>query len=502
VPPTAHPAAGHVDVLIIGAGLSGIGAAYHLQDRQPGRTYAILEARAAIGGTWDLFRYPGVRSDSDLHTFAYAFRPWTEQIAIADGDSIRAYIEDTARENGIDRHIRYGHRAVRAAWSSEDAVWTVEGERTDSGEPFTMTARWLFCAAGYYRYDRGYTPRLPGIESFGGRVVHPQHWPQGLDYAGRRIVVIGSGATAITLVPALARDAAHVTMLQRSPSYVLPVPSRDRLVAPLRRWLGTERAYAVVRRKNVLQQQGFYRFARRFPRAARRFIRRVNARFLPASCPVDVHFNPAYDPWTQRLCADPSGGLFKALQARTASVVTGEIDRFTERGVALRSGEELEADIVVTATGLNLQALGGMRLTVDGERIALSDRIAYKGMMLSGVPNFVLALGYTNSSWTLKVDLVCEHFCRLLDHVAAHGYDAFVPEPEDPDMPTMPLLDFQAGYVRRAIAFMPKQGTRAPWQLSQNYLKDVRYLRRGPVADEGLRFFRAQAAKPRLADAA
>ena len=477
----------HVDVLIVGAGVSGIGAAWHLQDKQPGKTYAILEAREAIGGTWDLFRYPGIRSDSDLHTFGYAFKPWTGEKAIADGPAIREYIEETATENGIDRHIRFGHRVLRADWSSADARWTVEVAH--AGTTFEMTADWLFCASGYYRYDQGFTPHFEGLDRFAGQVVHPQQWPEDLDYAGKRVVVIGSGATAVTLVPAMAETAAHVTMLQRSPTYIVPLPARDRLANLLRRVVGDERAYAITRRKNVFRQRASYEFARRFPRAMRRVIRAVNAHALPASCPVDVHFKPKYDPWDQRLCVVPDGDLYKAIRRGTASVVTDHIDTFTETGIRLRSGAELEADIVVTATGLNLLAFGGMDLRVDGDAVDLPKTIAYKGMMLSGVPNFVYAIGYTNASWTLKVDLVCEYFCRLLAELDARAdADACVPQPDDPEMATRPLLDFQAGYVLRALDRFPQQGEAEPWLLPMSYYKDVKHLRCGPVDDGAMKF--------------
>jgi len=485
-------AARHVDVLIVGAGISGIGAAYHMQDKRPGASYAILEAREAIGGTWDLFRYPGIRSDSDLHTFGYAFKPWTHEKAIADGSDIRAYIRETAQENGIDSHIRFGHRVLRADWSSERALWTVEAERTADGERVEMTARWLFCAGGYYRYDEGFTPHFEGVERFEGQIVHPQHWPEDLDYAGKRVVVIGSGATAVTLIPAMAEDAGHVTMLQRSPSYVLPVPSRDAIANKLQSLLGEKRAYALTRRKNIFQQSAVYGLSRRFPRAVRKLIRAVNERQLPDDCNVDLHFKPKYDPWDQRLCAVPDADLYKALRRGKASVVTDHIETFTERGIRLKSGEALEADIVVSATGLNLLAFGGIELSVDGADVALPETVAYKGMMLSGVPNFAYAIGYTNASWTLKVDLVCENFCRLLAHLEAEGEDACVPELDDPDMDTRPLLDFQAGYVLRALDSFPRQGANAPWQMPMSYSKDVKYLRGGKIDDGALRFFTAR----------
>ena len=486
-----RPATSHVDVLIIGAGVSGIGAAWHLQDKQPGKTYAILEARDAIGGTWDLFRYPGIRSDSDLHTFGYAFKPWTGDKAIADGDAIRAYIRETAEESGIDGHIRFGHKAVRASWSSEQAVWTVEVERTDTGETFELTAGWLFSACGYYRYDEGFTPELPGLDRFGGQVIHPQHWPEDLDYAGKRVVVIGSGATAMTIVPAMADETAHITMLQRSPSYVLPLPSKDPIANWLRDKVGEERAYALTRRKNILRQAAVYKLSRRFPNAVRKLIRKVNELQLRGSdCDVDVHFKPKYDPWDQRLCAVPDGDLYRALRKGRASVVTDHIETFTERGITLQSGAEIEADIVITATGLNLLAFGGLELVVDGEEVSLPETVAYKAMMLSGVPNFAYAIGYTNSSWTLKVDLVCEYLCKLLGHLDATGADTAVPELPDGDMPTRPLLDFKAGYVLRALDRFPRQGEQAPWQVVMSYADDIKALRRGNVDDGAMRFSR------------
>jgi monooxygenase len=489
----------HVDVLIVGAGLSGIGAAWHLQDKQPDKSYAILEAREDLGGTWDLFRYPGIRSDSDLSTFAYAFKPWTGEKAIADGPAILAYLRDTAQEAGIDERIRYGHRVVGASWSSDDARWTVEAQRTDTGETIRLTAGWLFCASGYYRYDEGFTPRFDGVEDFAGRVVHPQDWPQDLDVAGRRIVVIGSGATAVTLVPALVEQGADVTMVQRSPSYVMSLPSRDVVADRLRRWFGDERGHALTRRKNIWRQRTLYRLCRRHPRAMRRLIRKLTQKQLPG-VDVDTHFNPAYDPWDQRLCAVPDGDLFRVLRRGQAEIVTDGIDTFTPSGLRLASGRELEADVVVTATGLNLLVFGGMALEIDGEPVSLPDTLAFKGMMGSGVPNFAFAIGYTNSSWTLKIDLVCEHLCRLLAHMDEHGYDTVVPVNDDPAMETRPLLDFAAGYVQRSLHELPKQGASTPWHLVMDYREDVEHLRHGPVADPALRFSRRDAAAPAVTE--
>lgn len=480
-----------LDVLIVGAGISGLGAAYYLQREHPRKTYAILEARGAIGGTWDLFRYPGIRSDSDLHTFGYEFRPWRDEDSIAGADKILAYLRETAREHGIDRAVRFHTKVIAAEWSSPDAHWTVEVEK--NGERETLTCSWLFCAGGYYRYDEGFTPHFEGRERFRGQIVHPQHWPEDLDYTDKKVLVIGSGATAVTIVPAMAPAAGHVTMLQRTPTYVLPVPAQDPIGLALRKVLSPDRAFAITRRKNILQQQLTWRFARRFPKAARRLIRRFNAKLLPEGYPVDEHFNPPYNPWDQRLCVVPDGDLFTAIRSGKASVVTDRVRAFTENGVLLESGRTLEADIVITATGLNVQAFGGMALTVDGAPVHLPDTLSYKGMMLSGVPNFAYAIGYTNSSWTLKVGLLCEHLCRLLAHMDAHGYDTARPVVADPDAPTRPFLDFGAGYIRRVVDQLPRQGERAPWLTSMSYFADVKLLRRLPVEDDELHFSRARA---------
>ncbi|HEX2071553.1 MAG TPA: NAD(P)/FAD-dependent oxidoreductase [Thermoleophilaceae bacterium] len=493
--PPAHSVADHVDVLIVGAGLSGIGAAYHLQTKLPGKSYAILEGRDAIGGTWDLFRYPGIRSDSDLHTLGYAFKPWTDEKAIADGPAILEYVRETARENGIDRHIRFRHRVVRAEWSSSEARWTVEATRSDGGETVVMTCDFLFAAGGYYRYDEGFTPHFEGLERFEGQIVHPQQWPADLDYAGKRVVVIGSGATAVTLVPAMTDEAEHVTMLQRSPTYIVSVPSRDPIANALRRLLPDRVAYAIARQKNIALQTLVYKLSRRRPGVVRRLIRAAVKRRLPKGYDVDTHFKPHYDPWDQRLCVVPDGDLFEAISSGRASIVTDRIESFTERGVALASGTELEADIVVTATGLNLVAFGGVEYVVDGEPVALPDTFAYRGAMLSGVPNFAFAVGYINASWTLKVDLVCDWLCRLLSHMDAHGYAQVVPVNDDPALPRRPLLDFSAGYVQRALDSFPKQGPAAPWRMSMSYREDVRNLRDSELVDGALRFSRRPVAE-------
>jgi monooxygenase len=488
-----------VDVLIVGAGISGIGAAYYLRRDHPQRSYAILEARGASGGTWDLFRYPGVRSDSDLHTFGYEFRPWRSEVAIADADSILDYLRSTAAAYGIDRSIRYNRRVVAASWSSGDARWTVAVEHTDTGERSVVTCNWILCAAGYYRYDEGFTPDFAGRERFRGPVVHPQHWPDGLDYAGKRVVVIGSGATAVTLVPAMAGSAAHVTMVQRTPSYVLPLPTVDKLARRLSALLGEERGFALTRRMNIARQGAIWWFCQRHPDRARRLIRSINARMLPEGYPVDEHFNPPYKPWDQRLCIAADADLFRVIRSGKAEVVTGQIETFTENGVLMKSGRELDADLIVTATGLNVQTIGGMSLTVDGEPVGFADTVTFKGMMASGVPNFAYVFGYTNASWTLKVGVLSEHFCRLLSYMDARGYDTARPV-ADPRMATKPFLDFDAGYIKRSLAQLPRQGSRAPWLRPPTYRGDVRLLLRHGVADPDLRFSASRSGAARVPD--
>jgi monooxygenase len=484
-----RPVEERVDVLIVGAGLSGIGAACHVQRRCPGRSFAIVEARSAIGGTWDLFRYPGVRSDSDMFTLGYSFKPWEAAEALADGPSIRSYVREAAVENGLEDRIRFETRVLSAEWSSQDTEWTVELEGP-AGARSTITCSFLFGCTGYYRYDEGFTPRFEGLERFAGTVVHPQHWPEGLDYAGKRVIVIGSGATAVTLVPAMAPDAAHVTMLQRSPSYVLSVPGRDGLAELARRLLPSRAAYAFVRWKNALLMLGMYTLSRKRPGLVKRILRRGIERRVPAGYDVDTHFKPSYDPWDQRMCFVPDGDLLESIASGEASVATGTIDTFTESGVRLADGRELDADVIVTATGLNLLAFGGIELVVDGRPVDLAETVGYKGMMLSGIPNFAFVVGYTNASWTLKADLVSEYVCRLLDHMQARGYAAVTPLAPDPSQPTAPFLDLDSGYVRRAIDSFPRQGAVTPWRLNQNYPRDVRLLRHGPVEDAGVRFSR------------
>lgn len=476
-----------VDVLIIGAGISGIGAAYHLQQQCPGLTYNIVEARADLGGTWDLFRYPGIRSDSDLFTFGYDFKPWKERKAIADGASIKAYIAETVRENNIGQHIHFRQRVVDLDWNSERQRWQVSLRHEDSGATQLIEARWIFNAAGYYRYDQGYAPDFPGQEQFQGQIVHPQHWPQDLDYSGKRVVVIGSGATAVTLVPALAERSAHVTMLQRTPTYILSVPTEDPVARCLRPLLGEDLAFKLTRRINIAKQRWVYAFCQRFPNQARRIIRNLNAKMLPADYPLDEHFNPPYKPWEQRLCIVPGGDLFTTISSGKASVVTAQIERFTANGIQLRNGEHLDADLIITATGLNLLPLGGLQPKLDGKPVALSACVTYKGMLLSGIPNLAIAVGYTSASWTLKIGLLCEHFTRLLNYMEQHGH-AVCTAQVDPAMATVPLLNFGAGYVQRSLDQLPRQGTRYPWTMSWNYADDVKIFRRGRIDDPALQF--------------
>ena len=479
----------HVDVLIVGAGLSGIGAACHLQADCPGKSYAILEARDAIGGTWDLFRYPGIRSDSDMLTLGYAFRPWPENQTLADGPSICQYVRDTAAEHDVERHIRFGHRVTNLEWSSEDACWTVSFE--SDGEPGAMTAGFVFMCSGYYRYDEGYTPEFPGRERFAGPVIHPQHWPEDLDYTGKRVVVIGSGATAVTLVPAMADRTEHITMLQRSPTYVAALPAVDPIAKLLSKFLPVRVRYPLLRWKNILVMMGSYQLSRRRPALMKAFLRAGAKRLLPAGYDLDRHFKPSYDPWDERLCVVPDGDLFQAITDGRASVVTDRIETFDETGIALKSGEHLDADVIITATGLNALPLGGTPMHVDGEQIDLPDTMGYKGTMLSGVPNMAFVVGYTNASWTLKCDLTCQWTCRLLRELDARGADYVVAD-RDPAVEAVPFLDLQSGYVRRSLDAFPKQGRRAPWRLKQNYLLDIVDLRVKPVADEALRFERAR----------
>ena len=480
----------HFDVVIVGAGLSGIGAAVHLRMQCPTKTFVLLEARETIGGTWDLFRYPGVRSDSDMHTLGYSFKPWLDAKSIADGPAILDYVKDAAREHQIDRHIRYRHRVTNASWSSEKAAWTIECERAGTGDTLTFTCNFMLMCAGYYSYRQGYTPEFPGRERFKGPVVHPQEWNEKLDYAGKRIVVIGSGATAMTLVPALAKTAGHVALLQRSPTYVVSRPDQDAIANFLRKVLPERWAYAITRWKNVGFQQRVYRKTRTDPEFVRKRLLDMVRKELP-DFDIQTHFTPRYNPWDQRLCLIPNGDLYEALKSGRASMVTDQIDTFTEKGILLKSGRELEADILVSATGLNLAILGEARISVDGEPVDFSQAWSYKGLKYSGVPNLVATFGYINASWTLRADLTAEYACRLINHMDAKNARQVTPRlrPQDAGMAARPWIDgFSSGYVRRAMDRFPRQGDREPWVNPQNYRRDKEMIRRGEIEDGVLQF--------------
>jgi monooxygenase len=492
----------HFDVMIVGAGLSGVGAACHLRERNPRKSFAILEGRNAMGGTWDLFRYPGVRSDSDMYTLGYRFRPWRDAKAIADAPAILNYIRETAAEFGVDKEIRYGHRVKHASWSTADALWTVEAEIGPEKAPEKMpektpektpenvaqfTCNFLYLCTGYYDYESGYAPEWTGVERFGGRIVHPQKWPEDLDYEGKRVVVIGSGATAVTLVPAMAERAAHVTMLQRSPTYVVSRPAEDKVANWLRRLLPARAAYVITRWKNVFLQMFFYNLARSRPDVFKRMLARGVKHQLGEQYDLK-HFTPEYNPWDQRLCLVPDSDLFNAIRDGRATVVTDQIETFTETGLQLKSGEQLDADIIVTATGLVLKIMSGLQLTVDGAPVELSKTITYKGMMYSDVPNLASAFGYTNASWTLKCDLTSEYVCRLLRHMDQHGYAQCTPRLNDPALTAEPAIDFNSSYVLRALHTLPQQGSKTPWRVHQNYVKDLSMLRFGRLEDSAMEF--------------
>lgn len=476
----------YVDVLIVGAGLSGIGAAWFLQQRCPGKNYAIFEGRDAMGGTWDLFRYPGIRSDSDMHTLGYNFKPWIGAKSIADGPAILQYIKDTATENEIDKNIRYGHKVRKASWSTVDAEWTVEAERSDTGETVRVRCNFLLMCAGYYSYDSGYTPAFAGREQFQGDIVHPQRWPEDLDHHGKKVVIIGSGATAVTLLPEMAKDAEHVVMLQRSPTYVVSLPDVDTIANFLQKFLPQKLAYAITRFKNTRMQQFVYHRTRTQPDKVKKRLLGWVQKELGPNYDVGKHFTPSYNPWDQRLCLVPNGDLFQAIRSGKASVVTDRIDTFTEGGIRLSSGEELQADIVVTATGLELVVLGDIAVTVDGKSLDFPNTYTYKGMMFSDVPNLLSTFGYINASWTLRADLNAEYVCRLINHMDHTGLRQCTPRlrPEDQDMPARPWIDgFSSGYVQRVLHKLAKQGDREPWVNAQNYHRDKQMLRRGPLED-------------------
>jgi len=483
----------HVDVVIVGAGISGISAAWHLQQRCPSKSFVVLERRENLGGTWDLFKYPGIRSDSDMFTLGFRFKPWTDPKAIADGPSIISYLNETVGEHGLGKNIRYRHHVQGVDWSDTDNRWTVRVEA--DGEQKDITCSFLFACSGYYNYDQGYSPEFPGADDFQGTIVHPQHWPEDLDYTGKRVVVIGSGATAVTLIPALANSGAtHVTMLQRSPTYIAALPDVDPFAVRVNKLLPAKPAYVVNRWKSIAFQSAQYRIARRFPNFMRKQLMTMAQRRLPEGYDVQRHFSPRYNPWDERLCLATNGDLFRTIRKGRADVVTDTIDRFTETGIKLNSGQELPADIIVTATGLNMQLFGGAEIRKDGERLDLTTTTAYKGMMLSGVPNMAFTIGYTNASWTLKADLVSEFVCRVINFMDERGYDHVEPEHPDSSIDEQPMMDFTPGYVLRALDRLPKSGSRAPWRLTQNYLLDLRLIRHGKVDDEALLFSKHRAA--------
>ncbi len=478
----------HLDVLVVGAGLSGIGAAHHLQTTCPRADYAIFEARGAIGGTWDLFRYPGIRSDSDMFTLGYSFRPWPGAKAIAAGEDILQYIVDTAAETGIDQKIRFHHRVISTDWSTADGHWKVTAQRTDTDELVELTAGFVLSCSGYYRYDHGYLPDFPGMDRFGGQIIHPQQWPADFDGTGKKIVVIGSGATAITLVPSLARTASHVTMLQRSPTYVMALPTEDPLANAMRKLLPSKISGPIIRWQHALVSQGFFKLSRRRPELVKKMLRKGLERQLPDGYDLDTHFSPAYNPWDQRLCVVADGDLFEAIKAGTAAVVTDRIDTFTEQGLRLESGAEIDADVIVTATGLELLFIGGIEVTIDGEKVDVASKLTYKGMMLQDVPNFAMALGYTNASWTLKAELTFDYVCRLVNHLHDTGNRQCTPRATGTDVSDEPVFNLTSGYVTRSLDKLPKQGKAFPWQSYQSYLADYRAMKRKPIVDGAMAF--------------
>jgi monooxygenase len=480
----------HFDVLIVGAGLSGIGAGCRLLEQCPDKRFAILESRGTLGGTWDLFRFPGVRSDSDMYTLSYPFRPWKGAKAIADGPSILRYVRETAQEYGIERRIRYQHRVRAAQWSSQKSGWTIDCDLGDGLEPVRLSCRFLYLCTGYYSYENGYLPEYPGGDAFKGWLIHPQQWPVGLDYRGKRVVIIGSGATAITLVPAMSEHAAHVTMLQRSPGYVVAIPSRDQLANTLRQILPEGAAHRLARMKNIVIAMGFYQLLRRAPEFSKRLLRLGVAKFLPQGYEIDKHFKPRYQPWDQRVCFAPSADFFKALSSGRASIITDRIEQLTETGIRLASGCVIDADLIVSATGLRMKACGGIHFKVDGQAVDLANSFVHKGVMLSGLPNAAICVGYANASWTLRADLVSNYVCRLLRHMDRNGYTQVEARCDGVRLEPSPLLPLTSGYVQRSAAEMPKQGGRYPWRLPHNYFIDLFTLRWRSIADRHLRFAR------------
>jgi len=476
-----------IDVLIIGAGLSGIGGACHLRRNSPDRSFMILESREASGGTWDLFRYPGIRSDSDMYTFGYGFKPWSDKSSIADGHKILSYIREAAAEYDVEQHIRYQHKVVSASWSSTQSRWSVTAERGDTGKQVTISCQFIFSCSGYYDYDQGYTPEFAGIDNFKGQVIHAQHWPEQMDYQGKRVVVIGSGATAVTLVPAMSQDTASLVMLQRTPTYIASVPKEQPLAETLRKWLPDSWVFRLIRWKQVLFQIYLYQLSRRNPQRLRKYLLGLVRKEMGPDYDVDTHFTPDYNPWDQRLCGVPDGDLFTAIRENRAEVVTDHIDQFNKEGIHLKSGKQLDADIVVLATGLNLKFVGGVQYSVDGKVLDFAEHFIFRGMMFSGLPNMAFTVGYTNSSWTLKADLTGQYVSRLLNKMARHSYTAVTPRLTG-EVEEMPLLDFDAGYVLRSRESFPKQGNRLPWKNYQNYIRDFIGLRLGRQNDDELEF--------------
>ncbi|MEK9711491.1 MAG: NAD(P)/FAD-dependent oxidoreductase [Thalassolituus sp.] len=475
----------HFDVLIAGAGLSGIGVACHLSEKCPDKSVAILEARDAIGGTWDLFRYPGIRSDSDMFTLGYRFKPWTSDKGIADGGDIRDYIRNAAQEHGVDKKIRFGHKVTNANWSTKDKLWTITAQVGD--ETRVYTSKYIVGCTGYYDYDEGFTPEFDGRDDFKGQIIHPQFWPEDLDYTGKKVVVIGSGATAVTLIPSMSREVEKITMLQRSPTYIVPVPSKDKLAIRLRKFLPESFVYTIIRSRNIMLTMAFYNYCKRFPQKARDFIFNFNKKILPKDFDMS-HFTPKYNPWDERLCAVPGGDLYKAIHKGKADVVTDHIDRFVDNGILLKSGKTLEADIIITATGLKVVVLGKINVTMDGQPFNVTDKMSYRGVMFEGVPNAAMVFGYTNSSWTLKADLIADYFCRVIQHMDKKGYDSVIPVNRDPAMPKKSFIDLSSGYISRVKDQLPKQGTRGAWKLHQNYFRDYLSLRLSSISAKELEY--------------
>ncbi|MFT4568685.1 MAG: monooxygenase [Saprospiraceae bacterium] len=478
----------HFDVLIIGAGISGISAAYYLQTDSPNKNYKILEGRGRLGGTWDLFKYPGIRSDSDMYTLGFAFKPWIDPKAIADGPSILRYLDETVAEFGIDQHIEYNCSVTSASWDSRTSLWTLEVIDGVKDIIMQYTCNFISMCAGYYNYDKGYTPDFPNMDKYQGVLIHPQIWPQDIDYTDKNVVVIGSGATAVTLIPELAKKATHVTMLQRSPTYIASGPDEDKIANWMNRWLPSKLAYSISRWRKILFQRFSYAIARKYPKTMKRLLIKGVKKELGEGYDIEKNFTPNYNPWDQRICLVPNGDLFEAIKDGSATVVTDHIESFTDKGITLKSGDELECDIIVSATGLELKFMGGIDFYIDGVLVDFSETVSYKSLMFSNVPNLSLAFGYTNASWTLKCDLSNQYVCRLLNHMDAHGFTEACPRQNDPTLEMAPWLDFTSGYIVRYIDNLPKVGNKGPWQLQHNYLHDRKMIIKGKVDDGYMEF--------------